>query len=233
MRLPSWYGDEPSMFGIFYFMGTKLNLTGKRFGKLVAVRIAGKNKQGLYRWLCECDCGNEHIVKVSTLMEGKCNSCGCLIVESITKIATKHNGCNTLEYNSWENMKARCYNTKSIQYHDYGGRGIKMCDRWMHSFSNFLFDMGAKPTPNHSLDRIDVNGDYEPLNCRWSTRKEQSRNKRNNRYLEYNSIRMVITDWGKFIGVHPMVIHHHLKTKSFYNLIEYYKIKYNLQWEKL
>ena len=233
MLLPSWYGDEPSMFGSFYFMGTKLDLTDRRFGRLVATRVAGKNKQGIYRWLCKCDCGNEHIVKVSSLMEGNTNSCGCLVSESSSKRLAKHNLCNTDEYHSWENMKARCYNDKFIQFSNYGGRGIKMCDRWRHNFVNFLSDMGKKPTSKHSLDRIDVNGDYEPTNCRWATQKEQCRNKRSNRYLEYKSHRMIMKDWSEFIGVHYMVVHHHLKTKSFSTIMEYYQNKYNLKWENL
>jgi len=120
--------DTPLVCGTLYFMGTKLDLTGERFGQLIAIRIAGKNKQGTYRWLCLCDCGNEHIVKVASLREGKTRSCGCLS-ENKPKRKSKHNACKSLEYNSWENMKARCYNEKSISFKNYGGRGIVMCDR--------------------------------------------------------------------------------------------------------
>src|SRR6266487_1181524 len=166
-------------------MPPKLDISGSKFGRLTAIRIAAKNKQGTYRWLCKCDCGNEAIVKVASLMDGNTNSCGCLLSESMSKRKTKHNACNTPEYDAWQNMKSRCYDKNRKQYKDYGGRGILVCERWLNSFENFISDMGIKPSAKHSLDRFpDKNGNYEPANCRWANFYEQSRNTRKSRWLE-------------------------------------------------
>jgi len=102
-----------------------------------------------------------------------------------------------------------------------------------YSFDNFIEDMGRRPTPKHSLDRIDVNGNYGPDNCKWATIAEQNRNKRRNRYLEYNGVRMILKDWAAFIGINYMAIHCQLKKKSFEEVIHFYEEKYILQWEKL
>lgn len=112
----------------------------------------------------------------------------------------------TKEYTAWLNAKSRCFNKKNISYKNYGARGITMCKRWKESFKNFLHDMGKPQSFNHTLDRIDVNGDYEPANCRWATRDVQSNNKRNNVYLEYNGMKKSITEWEKYLGLKEGVI---------------------------
>lgn len=152
------------------------NLTGQRFGRWT-VKKKGEQKDNRTAWLCVCDCGNTNTIITRVLVKGQSKSCGCLQRE----IATKH-GHNTLkgsstEYNSWHKMKQRCLNPNDKRYHDYGGRGIKICEHWM-DFDNFLEDMGKKPSPKHTIDRIDVNGDYEPSNCRWSDDFEQQANTR-------------------------------------------------------
>jgi len=110
-------------------------------------------------------------------------------------------GKTTKEYRSWYHMKTRCYNKKRPYWKYYGGRGIKVCDRWKDSFVNFLSDMGNKPTSKHSLDRIDNNGDYSPDNCKWSTSKQQTRNKRSNIMIEYNGKIQCLNDWAKELEI--------------------------------
>jgi hypothetical protein len=131
---------------------------------------------------CECECGNKSNYRLADIKRGMTKSCGCLHIELSTtrsiKRLTTHNKSNINEYKTWGNIKTRCYNKNREEYKNYGGRGITVCDRWLSSFENFYKDMGHKPTPSHSIDRINVNGNYEPDNCKWSTRKEQANNKR-------------------------------------------------------
>lgn len=127
----------------------------------------------LHQGPCRCDCGAEKTVAGNTLRLGDARSCGCLIVDT----QTKHGMYGTPTYGSWSRMIARCTNPKSNRYKYYGGRDIKVCERWM-LFVNFYADMGMRPSTKHSIDRIDNDGDYEPRNCRWATAKEQSANKR-------------------------------------------------------
>lgn len=156
-------------------------LVGMKFGRLIVFSFSRRDKS-IYFWNCRCDCGNEKEVRADSLKSGRSQSCGCLRKERVIETQTKHNNTKghnkTPEYNSWAAMKARCYNQNFKQFPDYGGRGVIVCDRWKDSFEDFLIDMGEKPTPNHSIDRIDVNGNYEPENCRWTDRTSQQRNQR-------------------------------------------------------
>lgn len=121
-----------------------------------------------------------------------------------------HASAKTSEYNSWKMMKARCYNPNASGYHRYGGRQITVCQRWRESFLHFLADMGPKPSPAHSIERLDNDAGYSPNNCKWSTRKEQQRNTVNTRLLTYNGESMCLKDWAHKIGIHPRSLAHRL-----------------------
>lgn len=210
-------------------MGRFVDLVGMTFGRLTVIENMGLNWQGTYMWKCRCECGNESIIKTGSL-KGTTRSCGCLVSDANIKRFTTHGhtafkGHNSSEYNSWSNMKARCYKPSTIRFENYGGRGITVCDRWKNSFENFLEDMGLKPTPKHSIDRIDVNGNYEPNNCRWATTKQQACNTRRNRHITYNGETKLLVEWAKELNVGYMTLTHHLRTKSMDDIIAFYKNK--------
>lgn len=150
-----------------------------------------------------------------SLIRGFTRSCGCLGAETRVTSNTTHghrkrNGNATQVYAAWCSMKNRCHNATADRYDRYGGRGIKICDRWLESFENFLADMGEPPSPQHSLDRIDVNGNYEPSNCRWATQKEQSNNKQSSRKVTIDGITLTAKEWSERSGVPYKTVWHRL-----------------------
>lgn len=154
------------------------DLTAQQFGRLVVQkRVTQTGKVRGARWLCVCACGKTKEVDSTHLMRGRVESCGCLQRELTIARFTQHSGSRTPEYQAWQGMKARCYTPSNAKYAEYGGRGIRVCKRWLASFAAFRVDMGLRPSAAHSVDRIDVNGHYEPGNCRWALPKTQSRNK--------------------------------------------------------
>lgn len=179
--------------------GRKSTKTGTRFGRWVVIG-ATHNNRGHMSVLCRCDCGTERIVRISGLLNGTSQSCTCLRLERIAVAITTHGQSLSAEYRAWRSAHDRCENSKIRNYQNYGGRGIKVCVRW-RQFENFLEDMGLRPTSKHSLDRINVDGDYTPDNCKWSTRQEQNTNTRRSRYITIGDKTQVAKEWVKELGV--------------------------------
>lgn len=154
------------------------DLSDQRFGRLSVVGLNPlRTKYRQTRWDCICDCGNPTTVAGKHLVAGRTVSCGCYKRDNTVAIMTKHKLKHTPEYTSWRAAKNRCFQVSGKSYKDYGGRGISMCDAWRYDFLAFLRDMGKRPE-GHSLERRDVDGDYEPSNCCWATRSEQAKNTR-------------------------------------------------------
>jgi len=178
------------------------DLTGMIFDRLTVVGFYDVNEKGLWRWLCKCSCGKLTVKVGASIQRSKNRSCGCLGRELFIKAKTVHGRCRTPEHYIWGGVIARCLDVNNKAYPHYGGRGIKMCDRWRNSFVAFFEDMGPRPSPGHSLDRYpDNNGNYEPGNCRWATLSEQNRNKRTNRLLTFDGITKTITEWSEITGL--------------------------------
>ena len=159
---------------------------GDKYGRLTIVReiepIFSYLGKMIRRFNCVCDCGNKWEGQLQVLRNGRTKSCGCYHKEKSKETQLinhfKHGDSNSFEYKIWKGMKQRCTNPNHKKWKDYGGRGIKVCDRWLVSYENFLMDMGRKPGPEYSIDRINNNGDYEPSNCRWATDSQQMKNRR-------------------------------------------------------
>lgn len=182
-----------------------INLTGKQYGRLTAIKHIGKDKHNNAMWKCKCSCGNTIIVRGATLRNGKANSCGCLhkeMTKDLAKNNITHNMSNTRLYRVWQNIKSRCYYKQNNRYENYGGRGIKVCDEWKNDFKSFYewaVTNGYKDTL--TIDRINVNGDYEPNNCRWSTLIQQGRNKRNNKTYTINGETRCLSEWCELLNL--------------------------------
>jgi hypothetical protein len=165
----------------------KKNLLGLKFGNLTCITSTKKG------WLCKCICGKEKDIYAYNLISGKTNSCGC------KRLIRTHGKTYTRAYSIWCSMKKRATNINSQRYKDYAGRGITICQRWL-DFSNFLADMG-EPPKDYSIERIDNSKGYCPENCKWASMTEQSRNKRNNTFIEFKGIKKTIIEWSEITGI--------------------------------
>lgn len=187
----------------------RIDLSGQRFGRWTVIGFSGI-RDGKAYWLCLCDCGTERAVQGTSLRKDSRGSlsCGCYAREVASSVNATHGHTRNYRrsdiYAAWAGMMDRCSQSNEIAIANYSGRGIAVCERW-HDFANFLADMGEKP-PRTSLDRIDNNGNYEPGNCRWATMRQQSRNKRNNRILEYDGESHCLTEWSEIVGINTSTL---------------------------
>ena len=168
----------------------KIDLSGQRFGLLVAKNKTCSDKSQKMVWNCICDCGNETLARTADLINGHTTSCGCRRRKSIIKASTKHGLRHTKTYSKWISMKQRCFNPNNHRFDDYGGRGITVCDEWKNSFEAFYYYVSKLPHFNeagYSLDRINNDGNYEPDNVRWATATEQANNKRKRKKRRINN----------------------------------------------
>lgn len=157
----------------------KDDMINKVFNKLTVIERVEKGADGRKRYLCRCECGVYTNVRGKDIKSGNTKSCGCIAKKRAKNLNKKYrNSGKRVEYTAWKNMVYRCYNNNSINYHSYGGRGIKVCERWLESFDNFYEDMGERPSSKHQLDRINNNDNYKPDNCRWILAHQNANNRR-------------------------------------------------------
>lgn len=188
-------------------MSARHDLSGRRFGRLVATRHHGSTPGGKPQWLCLCDCGKQHIVSANNLRRNSVRSCGCLAVESARRASSmrRSHGCTGTRLEGiWKDMNARCYNPRSRFFRRYGGRGIGICKQWRQERAAFFaWALSNGYAPGLSIDRVNNDGDYAPDNCRWATAKEQANNTPRNRFIEHAGRRLTLTQWAELSGI-PM-----------------------------
>lgn len=190
----------------------------QKYGRWTVIKPAPRSAKGNLRWQCRCDCGADSLVLQRTLLDGRSRSCGCLSVEVFVARTSKRRrthghtvGGYTPEYRAWLHMRNRCYNPNVKKFENHGGRGITVCDRWRDSFENFLADMGQRPSPKHSIDRIDNDGHYEPGNCRWAMPRVQQGNKSNNIRVEVEGESLALRHACDRYGVNYKLVHLRLR----------------------
>lgn len=182
-----------------------VDLTRRKFGRLTITKYLGRGDGGAL-WECKCDCGNKIVSRSHPMKAGRTKSCGCLAKENLIKRQTKHGEAVrskhlSKEYRAWSQMKSRCYTKSCPNFKRYGARGIRVCARWLKSYKNFLLDMGRAKSRLHSLERNNNQGNYQPSNCRWATRKDQQRNTRGNRFYSHLGQTKCIAAWAEHYGM--------------------------------
>lgn len=195
-------------------MTAAIDISGQRFGFLVALNESC-SINGRRMYTCICDCGIIKDLRVESLRSGVTKSCGCLRNKKIGNLNKSHQMCSSPEYKSWSHAKQRIFNKKNKKYKNYGGRGIQMCKEWSDSFESFFKDMGKKPSPSHSLGRIDVDGNYCKENCRWETSSQQARERTDNIFVFIDGSRVVLKDACKILKIPYKATHSLMKYKNF------------------
>lgn len=170
----------------------------------------GSNRK-IGRVVCRCACGQLRITSWADVRKGRSRCCGCLGNAGTSKRFRKHGRTMHPMFSTWESMKYRCYNPKAKNFYLYGAKGVRVCDAWLNSLEQFCLDMGERPSPQHTIDRIDSNGNYEPSNCRWATPKEQARNTSRNRIITFNGETLCLKAWAERTGLTEMCIHGRLR----------------------
>lgn len=186
------------------------SIAGRRFGRLVAIRRTPNNKGRQTRWLCICDCGIETTVNRGGLTTGNTQSCGCLGRERSGDAQRVHGLIGHPDYDLWAGMVARCNNKNHTAFRYYGGRGIKVCERW-RNFGFFISDMGDRPSRAHSIDRIDTDRGYEPGNCKWELLSVNSRRQRKTKYFTIGDKTKSLREWCETTGIHHQTVRSRLQ----------------------
>ncbi len=174
---------------------------GRIFGRFKVLGFSHRDERSSKFWNCLCICGVERTVEEYSLASGHTRSCGCLHREIVSKRGKTHGESGTLEYFVWSSMKARCTNPSSHKWYLYGARGITVCEEWLLSFEAFIRDVGKRPSAKHQIERIDNDGNYEPGNVKWSTRKEQQRNRRACHMVMIDGVSRCLTEWTEILGI--------------------------------
>ncbi|WP_157129869.1 AP2 domain-containing protein [Burkholderia pseudomallei] len=184
-----------------------LDLAGQKFGRLTAIAFDSEKTTRKAYWVCKCDCGTVKSVRSDLLKRGTTVSCGCFSVENAKRVHTKHGMYKSPEYQAWVNMRARCYDSKSRHYKNYGGRGIGVCTEWRESFDAFFAEVGLRPSDDHELDREENDKDYMPGNVRWVIRPENQKNRRcSKNWIIEGRLFETMRDAATEFGVHPSTI---------------------------
>lgn len=186
------------------------DLTNLRFGILTVVRFS-KRIRSAYYWVCKCDCGTVKEINSAGFKYGGTVSCGCKRESSFGLISKTHGMRKTPEYGAWRAMINRCADKSHKNWANYGGKGVYVCADWVSSFEAFYLHIGPRPTPSHSLDRIDNDGNYEPGNVRWATRKEQNNNKSTNRIIIFNGEHITVANFSELINLPYEVVYYRAK----------------------
>ena len=180
-------------------MNKMKDITGQKFGKLTVLKMFRRDNKTFCE--CQCDCGNIKIIQQANLKNGSSKSCGCLAKELSKKRRTIHGLTGTRIFRIWDDMKSRCYNKNAISFKNYGGRDITICDEWLNDVKSFYeWSMANGYQDNMTIDRIDVNGNYEPNNCRWVDRQTQQNNTRSNHYITHNGETHTIAEWARILN---------------------------------
>lgn len=186
------------------------NLIGKTYGRLEVVSFSHRTTKSSF-WVCKCVCGKQKVIDAGNLKRSITKSCGCLHKEVFRRITTKHGLSRTKEYFTWQEIRARCYRETHKLFKDYGGRGIKVCERW-NDFENFLHDMGDAPSGHRiSIDRVNNDGDYKPSNCRWATSVIQNNNKRTNVFVSVDGVLKTLAQWAIDFGINKQTVYSRIR----------------------